>query len=305
MSKRKAKAVKAAAYDGPRPATKSAGGKWKLLPQIRPLLPPRALWTGYRSPFVGGGADFYGLATTVRPAVIADANARLIDTYKAIRDCVGDVIDELRTLPYDERVYYTIRDRFNRERDAPLYERAAWLIYLNRTCVNGLYRENLDGEFNVSFGSYTNPTICDAANLIKCSAALRGVDIRYSDFEDTLADVRAGEMCFIDPPYVPLPGKQSFVAYIAPRFTSVTGSTLEQLRGAKVTDHERLARVLRKVDAAGAYFVAFNSDTAEARKLYGEWDVSEVKAVRSINSDGAGRGEVTELVFRNSKRWTT
>lgn len=286
-----------------RPATKTAGGKWRLLPQLRPLLPPRRLWerTGYRSPFIGAGADFYGFAAGVRPAVIADSNRRLIDTYLGIRDHVDDLIAELSVLRYREDMFYAVRDRFNLEVDAPLPERAAWFIMLNKTCVNGLFRENLDGGFNVGFGRYDNPTICDPANLRACSRALQGVDIRHADFEETLADVRPGEMVFLDPVYIPLPGKKSFVSYVRKGFTSTEGGKLEA--GVQRTDHERLAECLRRIDAAGAYFVACNSDTEEARRVYAGWHVSTIKAPRSINSDGASRGEVTELVFSNRSRW--
>jgi DNA adenine methylase len=288
-----------------RPFLKFAGGKRVLLPTLTPLLPPVDSWEGYCEPFVGGGAMFFMHCAHVRPAVLADANERLVITYKAIRDQVDDVIDELRTLPYREEVYYAVRDRFNRERKtAPRHEMAAWMIYLNRTCVNGLYRENRVGEFNVGFGTYDNPRICDAENLAACSRALAGVDIRHSDFAETIRAVRRGWVVFADPPYVPIPGKNSFTDYIARPFTS-GASTAEMLLMIQEgrTDHQRLADSLRLVDQIGAYFMTTNSDTAEAKRVFAGWDTKIVQAPRSINSDAEGRGKVNEIVVCNSHRW--
>ena len=289
-----------------RPPVKMAGGKAKVLDQLKPKLPPRKLWSGYREPFVGGGAMFFQHARDVRPARLSDGNERLIAMYLALRDNVDDVIAELRTLPYREEVYYAVRARFNRERStAARYELAAWFIYLNKCDVNGLYRENLSGEFNVSFGTYTNPKICDADNLLACAEALQGVDIQWCDFADALKDIQPGEMAFLDAPYVPIPGKQSFVSYIARRFTSGQSSTdgalfaTEEMR----TDHQRLADCMRDIDRASGYFVATNSDTPETRRVFAGWDTSTIQAPRSINSDGDGRGSVSECVFRNVGRW--
>lgn len=288
------------------PWARWAGAKWDLIPQLLPLLPPRNLWAGhgYRSPFLGGGSDFLGFASDVRPAVLTDGNSRLIDTYLAIRDHVGDLIDELRALPRGEAIYYAVRDRFNRERDAPVAERAAWFIYLNKFCFNGLFRENADGDFNVGFDPSKHPTICDAENLIRVSRALRGADIRCCDFATSLAETRPGELVFLDPVYVPLPGKKSFTTYLAPNFSSVTGATAESIIGLKQTDHDRLAACLRDVDRIGAYFVACNSDTDEARRVYRGWDVRTILAPRRINSKADERGPVNELIFRNLARWT-
>ena len=282
---------------------KAVGGKAKLRQQLLPLLPALRHVTGYREPFVGGGALFFLHFATVRPSVLSDANERLITAYLAVRDCVEDVIGELRCLPHNEDVYYRVRERFNQERDAPIAERAAWFIYLSRTCVNGLFRENLAGEFNVGRGAYDNPRICDAVNLRACSVALRGVELRCCDFDVTLTDIRAGEMVVLDPPYIPLPGKPSFTKYLGGGFSSVAGTTRTDLAAPRVTDHERLAAAMRRIDDAGAYFVACNSDTAEARRVYAGWPVATIKAARSINSDGAGRGKVSELVFSNAARW--
>ena len=285
------------------PYLRYAGNKYDLLAQYIPLLPPRNLWTGYRCPFVGGGGDFFGLAADVRPATIADANHRLIDTYLAIRDDVAGLISELRTYRRGEATYYAVRERLNTEPDAPLVERAAWMIYLNKFAFNGLYRENADGDFNVGFDPTKDPTICDAENLLRCSGALQGVDILCSDFAPVLADVRPGEMVFLDPVYIPLPGKKSFTSYRGAGFTSVAGSTQTSIAGIAQTDHERLAQSMRDIDAKGAYFVACNSDTDEARRVYRGWDVHTIRAPRKVNSKAIGRGDVTELVFTNGKRW--
>jgi DNA adenine methylase len=289
-----------ATLEAPRPFLKWAGGKRWLVEKHARLLP--AAPRGYREPFLGGGAVFFLRYAETRPAVLSDVNPRLVDAYVAVRDHVEEVIAELADHPYEEGHYYDVRARFNRHRDGDIVKRAAWLIYLNKTCVNGLYRENRDGEFNTSFGRYDNPTICDAANLRACSRALRGVEIRRADFDEALADVREGEVVFLDPPYVPVGGTASFVGYTAGGFSSGAAPAQGGLFApAPLTDQQRLAATLDRLDHLGARWVLTNSDTPEARALYARWHVEGVQAARSINSAAEKRGPVGELVVTNRR----
>ena len=188
------------------PFLKWVGGKRQLLSQIAPYVPT---FTGtYYEPFVGGGALFFHL----RPAhaVISDSNERLVRTYRGVRDDCEKVIDLLRTYRYEKSFYLAMRNRdIDRELDSNV---AAWMIYLNKTGFNGLYRVNSKNVFNVPFGKYTNPTICDVENLRACSAALKNATIEWSGFGVVLERRKAGDFVYFDPPYVPLSATSSFTA---------------------------------------------------------------------------------------------
>jgi DNA adenine methylase len=262
-----------------RPFLKWVGGKRQLLPALRERMP--ASFGRYFEPFVGGGALFFD----VRPAhaVLGDANARLVRTYRAVRDNVEAVIRILDGYRYDREQYLAAReidvDAFSDEGVA------AWFIYMNKVGFNGLYRVNRAGRFNVPFGRYTNPTICDAANLRACSAALHGVDLRTGDFAETVADARAGDFVYFDPPYVPLSATSSFTAYAADGF----GPDAQR----------RLRDVAAKLIDNGAHVLLSNSSAGMVRELYGErpFTVDEVDATRAVNCKAERRGAIKELVI--------
>ncbi len=195
----------------PLPFLKWAGGKGQLLPELLARL-PRAFRTSHE-PFVGGGALFFALAGRGRipRAVLSDANAPLVDTYLAVRDRVDDAIAALRRHPNDAAHFYRVRAQDSD--DLSLAEKAARVVYLNRTCYNGLYRENRRGEFNVPFGQYMNPTICDAQNLRACSRVLQDVEVLRADFTTVLDRARPGNLVYFDPPYHPVSRTASFTAY--------------------------------------------------------------------------------------------
>ncbi len=267
----------------PRPIVKWAGGKGQLLQEIDSVLPPS--FKDYYEPFVGGGALFFHLYRKgiIRKAVLADANADLISLYVTVRDRVEEVIEELQSGKYvnDSRTYYSIRKMVPSD---PVI-RAARLIYLNRTCFNGLYRVNSKGQFNVPFGRYVNPTILDAANLRAASIAFSGVEFRVGDFEETVRDAGAGDFVYLDPPYVPISDTASFTSYTKDCFGP--------------EEQERLARVFSELDKRGCYVLESNSATSVIRQLYSRFTLTEVYAARAISSDGSTRGRVAEFLIRN------
>ena len=263
------------------PVLKWAGGKTHLLAQILDRLPPRA--ETYFEPFVGGGAVFFALARAdrFRHAVIADQNSDLVEVYTAIRDDVDAVIRALRRYRYDEEVYYRVRAT----RPRKPAQRAARLIFLNRTGYNGLYRVNSRGEFNVPFGRHKNPRICDEDNLRSAAQALQRVEIQSADFEAVCSNARAGDAVYLDPPYLPVSSTSSFAAYDRHPFG--------------LAEHQRLARVFHDLADRGVDAVLSNSLTPDTRRLYQPWRLEEVAVPRFINSRPDSRGPVGEILVVN------
>lgn len=282
----------------PYPFLKWAGGKAQHANEHIDKLPASVGAPAYRETFLGGGAMFFLVFLDVRPAVLSDLNPRLIAAYLGVRDKVEEVIAVLQSYPYDEDFYYAIRDKFNEAPYAPLVQRAAWMIYLNRCCVNGLYRENQAGEFNVGFGKTSNgrpPLICDADNLRACSRALQGADIRCGDFEPVLTDAKEGEVVFLDPPYLPeekAHGKtKSFTGYTSRGFTHTAESPMVSLLSADQlpkpeSDQDRLVRMLMHLDNVGAHWVLTNADTVLSRALYQDFAIEGVEIQRSVSCMG-------------------
>lgn len=263
--------------DTPRPFLKWAGGKRQILPTLLARLPD---FPGcYFEPFVGAGALFFALGP--KSAVLNDSNARLVATYRAVRDDPEGVIARLGRMRYDREFYYRVRAM---DVDGlPDVEVAAWMIYLNRAGFNGLYRVNSAGRFNVPFGRYANPVICDAENLRACSRLLQRADIRCGDFADAVQDARPGDFVYFDPPYVPLSRSANFTAYTAGGFG--------------MRDQERLRDLARDLKARGVAILLSNSGAPLVRELYLDgFRVEEVLAGRAINSRADRRGDVVELL---------
>jgi DNA adenine methylase len=278
---------RAASADGlPKPFLKWAGGKTQILPELLSRLP--RCFAGYHEPFVGGGALFFALARIGRLAAgvtLSDVNPALIDAYAGVRDHVGEVIAILGARRNDADEFYRVRAQDPAA--LPAAERAARIVYLNRTCFNGLYRENRSGRFNVPFGRYKAPRICDEAVLRAASAALRGVDLAPRPFEAVLERARPGDLAYFDPPYDPVSATASFTAYARGGFGAV--------------DQERLRDVARELAGRGVHVLLSNSATPLIRGLYGDADVfrvAAVSAVRAINSRGDRRGPVREVIVR-------
>lgn len=266
------------------PFVKWAGGKARLVAKLQKVLPNRI--ETYHEPFLGGGALFFALASTGRfkHAVLNDANAELINSYRIIASSCDELLEALRILDaeyHDAPKETYLRLRATKPGD-PVAQ-AARLIFLNRTCFNGLYRVNKSGQFNVPFGSYVNPKIVDEPNLRACSEALRRVTLVSKDFSEVLKEAKPGDGVYCDPPYVPL----NHTAY----FTSYTSE------GFGPKDQERLATELGVLANYGVAVVASNSDTEFVRKLYAGFEIHEVQMRRSINSKAGKRGPVSELML--------
>lgn len=276
-----------------RPFLKWAGGKWRLAPQIASLLPADLASRTYREPFLGGGAVYFYLASHRPPAraILSDALSDLIATYKVVRKQTSALVGRLETLrdAHSKEAYYEVRERFNAERDAPSLERAAWLIYLNKTCFNGLFRTNRDGVFNVPIGRFKNPRVVDPTRLAAAARALAKVELWHRRFDHLADAAQPGDVVYLDPPYVPLSKTASFAAYADGAF------------GAE--DQARLAALFRKLDERGCLLALSNSDTPEVRRLYRGFHQEPIVAPRFISSKTSDRKPVGELLVRNLKRY--
>jgi DNA adenine methylase len=240
----------------------------------------------YFEPFIGGGAVFFALAAQnrFRRACLSDQNRELIETYRAVRDDVKAVIKELAAMPHAEDEYYRIRA----SRPRKPAKRAARMIYLNRTGYNGLYRVNRSGKFNVPFGRYKNPNICDERRLLAVSRALSGVELSVQDFEQSCSRARPGDAVYFDPPYVPVSTTARFAEYHQLPFGP--------------EEHERLAELYRALCSRGVATVLSNSDVPFTRALYQRFDVGAVFARRNINSRATARGPISELLVVGGQR---
>ena len=263
------------------PFLKWVGGKGQLLSQLLPLMPKRGPFSRYFEPFVGGGAVFFALAP--RLATLSDLNPDLVNCYQVIKTQVDALIAELGKHVYEKEYYYQVRAQDAGELNP--VARAARFIYLNKTCFNGLHRVNRAGKFNVPFGRYTNPTICDSPRLRAVSRILQGTDIRCSGYEHVLDLARPGDFVYFDPPYAPISATSSFTAY--------TNSTF----GAK--EQTDLRDTFKALDRKGVKVMLSNSNAGFISELYRDFEITEVYATRSINRDASGRGPIPELVIRN------
>lgn len=270
----------------PRPFLKWAGGKTQLLNELTQRV-PRISDTGtYHEPFVGGGALFFELARTgslPQRQRLADVNANLISTYRAVRDELDDVIFELAShqQAHSETHYYLVRDM---SLECPA-KAAARTIYLNKTCFNGLYRENRAGKFNVPFGRYANPAILDEHNLRAASSVLHATKLDCSPFQAVLDIARAGDIVYFDPPYDPVSATASFTGY--------------SRNGFGKSDQIILAATFRELNRKSIQLILSNSSTDFIRDLYHGFHIAEVLASRAVNSAADRRGKVAELVVTN------
>jgi DNA adenine methylase len=265
-----------------KPIVKWAGGKSKLLGELRARVPSHV--RTYAEPFAGGAALFFALAEdTTRAfdrAILADQNEDLVACYRAVKNDLGALIDALRGYRHDRDTFYRVREESSDGKSD--VERGARLLYLNRTCFNGLWRVNAAGKFNVPFGRYENPRIVDEEGLRLASEALSRADILHADFEDATRGLGAGDFVYFDPPYVPRTKTSSFTAYASAGFGP--------------GDQARLSRLLRELRDRGVLAMLSNADTEGARELYKDFAVEVVRAPRSINSNAKKRGNVNELL---------
>ncbi|RLJ71586.1 DNA adenine methylase [Hydrogenivirga caldilitoris] len=266
----------------PKPFVKWAGGKRQLLRVLIANVPKT--FNTYIEPMVGGGALLFELMP--ERGIISDINYELINAYRVIRDNVDELIESLKKHRNEESYFYKVRAQ-NPEKLSPV-ERASRFIYLNKTCYNGLYRENSKGEFNVPFGKYKNPKICDEENLRAVSEFLNSshVQILCQDYKDTCELAKKGDFVYLDPPYHPLSKTASFTKYNRYDFTE--------------EDQIELSKVFRELDKKGCYVMLSNSNTEFVKKLYKGYQIEEIEAGRAINCKGEGRKrDKIELLIRN------
>ena len=238
----------------------------------------------YYEPFLGGGAVFFELAREKRfkRAVVGDLNADLVNCYQAVKDDVDGLIAELRSgrYSYSRENYLEVRAWDTVPLSAT--ERAARLIFLNRTGFNGLYRVNQSGGFNVPFGSYKSPTVCDEPALRAASAALKNVKIVCADFEKVLKGAKPGDAVYLDPPYVPVSETSNFTGYNGGGFGS--------------EDHERLAKKFKELSNAGIPTILSNSSAPLALSLYDGFERAELMGTRCIGGPASYRTPAKEII---------
>ena len=297
----------------PSPVLKWAGGKTKLLPQIRARY-PQHLTQGkidiYIEPFLGGGAVFFDLVNNFKfkKAYLFDTNPELIILYKVIQHNVDSLISELSQIevtylalnePERKIYYYSQRDRYNnfdKQIDTQSYcsewiQRAALTTFLNKTCFNGLYRVNRKGKFNVPIGKYKNPRILDIDNLRAVNQAFKIAHIAQKDFAEVLAIANNRTFIYYDPPYRPISQTANFNSYSAGEFND-----REQLR---------LRDVFVEASQLGVWQMLSNSDPTNCREdnffddLYQQFKLERIPASRAINSKGDRRGKIQEIIVTN------
>ncbi|MCI8837064.1 MAG: DNA adenine methylase [Hungatella sp.] len=268
------------------PVVKWVGGKRQLLDDLTPLFPKRV--ASYCEPFLGGGAVLFKLQPNI--AYVNDINSELIQMYEVIRDNVDELIIALGEHPNEADHFYSVRDW---DRDKEQYrrltkvQRAARIIYLNKTCYNGLFRVNNAGEFNTPYGHYKNPNIVNAPTLKAVSAYFQKAQVAFSsvDYAQVLANVAKGTFVYLDPPYDPVSDTANFTGYAKGGF-----DRSEQIR---------LRQCCDELNRRGIKFMLSNSATDFIKEQFAAYNITIVKAKRAINSNAAKRGQVDEVVVRN------
>ncbi len=265
----------------PRPFLKWAGGKSKLISQYIPYFPPH--FEKYYEPFLGGGAVFFYLAShqTSFKALLTDINSELVNAYCCVRDRVDELICLLaeHQLQHSKDYYYEMR----KQKQGTSIEKAARLIYLNKTCFNGLYRENSKGEFNVPIGKYKNPTICNPEGLRLVSISLQSASLEVRPFDAVLDYANEQDFVYFDPPYYPLSNTSNFTAYSSFSFNE--------------NDQIRLKDTFTLLARRGVKVMLSNSDCTFIRELYKGFNIHEILAARAINSNAKKRGKITEVLI--------
>ncbi|WP_375514214.1 DNA adenine methylase [uncultured Nostoc sp.] len=261
----------------PRPFLKWAGGKSRLIQQYIPYFPKS--YKNYYEPFLGGGAVFFYLQPSA--AFLTDINAELINTYCCVRDHVEELISILKEhkIRHGKDYYYSVR---NNSAGTDI-QKAARLIYLNKTCFNGLYRVNSQGKFNVPLGRYDNPNICSEVLLKAASEALSTSKIKQTDFANVLNYATSSDdFVFFDPPYYPVSETSYFTAYSSYPFAE--------------DQQVQLKDVFEKLAERGVKVMLSNSDCEFIRNLYSSFNIHTISASRAINSNAQKRGKITELL---------
>lgn len=294
-----------------KPFVKWAGGKGSLIPQLTNFYPYQlkdGIITKYVEPFVGGGAVLINILQKydVKEAYAFDINIDLINCYNVIKSNVEDLIVELgkkekEFLQLDDenrqKYFYDIRKEYNSyriEENEISIKRASEFIFLNRTCFNGLFRVNKNGDFNVPCGKYKKPTICDSKNLRNLSQLIQNVVFQYGDYKKSDIYIDGNTFVYFDPPYRPLNMTSSFTSYTKEDFND--------------ENQKELASYFRCLDGKKAKLMLSNSNPKNTNKediffeeIYKGFNINEILAKRMINSNASGRGEISELLITNYK----
>ena len=274
----------------PKPFVKWAGGKRQLIPILNQNIPES--FGTYYEPFLGGGALLFHILTDKngQKCSISDLNSDLVLAYTTIRDRIDSLIASLKNHEKNyqknsESYYYSIRESNPRS----AIEKTSRLIFLNRTCFNGLYRVNSKGKFNVPLGKYSNPNIVNEENLHAVSHILQSsrISIKCRDFEAVLSDAKKGDLIYFDPPYQPVSATANFTSYTNKDFT--------------YDDLTRLAELCLKLDSRGCNVLLSNSDSKEVAEVFAKntWKITRIEANRSINSNSKKRTGHFELLIKN------
>lgn len=272
------------------PILKWVGGKRQLLSEIIPLIDESC--DNYVEPFIGGGAVLFRLQP--KKAIINDYNTELINVYRTVRDDLDGLVALLKKHEkYNSSDYYYEVRALDRTPDFDKMsnsEKAARIIYLNKTCYNGLYRVNSLGQFNSPYGKYKNPNIVNEVVLRAISKYLNGneISIRSGDYKDVLNDIEKNSFVYLDPPYMPISSSSSFTGYTEGGFG--------------YDKQVELKEECDKLNSKGVHFLQSNSDCEEIRELYKDYRIKVVKAKRAINSDAKKRGQINEVLIYNAKK---
>ena len=269
------------------PFLKWVGGKRQLMSSIEKYLPENIKDYKYIEPFVGGGAVLFSLQP--QNAIINDFNKELINVYRVIKSNLQKLIADLKKHKNEAEYFYKIRglDRNQEFKKLTPVKRASRIIFLNKTCFNGLYRVNNSGEFNSPFGGYKNPNIVNEPTLKAVNNFLNtcNIEIKSVNYLEVLKQTDKKCFVYLDPPYHPISQNPNFTGYIQ--------------GGWKKDEQENLKIACDELDKKGVKFLLSNSSAKFIRDLYKDYKIYTVKANRAINSNGAGRGEVDELLIRN------
>lgn len=275
----------------PKPFVKWAGGKRQLIPILNQHLPET--FDTFFEPFLGGGAMLFHILTknSKQNCIVSDLNSDLILTYVTIRDRVEELISSLKTHSKNyfknskSYYYYSVRDSVPKNQ----IEKTSRLIFLNKTCFNGLYRVNSKGKFNVPLGRYTNPNIVNEENLRSVSRVMKSRKILMTcrDFSATLDDAGRDDFVYFDPPYHPVSSTANFTSYTNRDFT--------------YEDLKRLSETCTKLDSKGCKFMLSNSNSQKVLEFFSKnsWKIYEIEANRAINSDSKKRTGHSELLIKN------
>ncbi|HEY2282569.1 MAG TPA: Dam family site-specific DNA-(adenine-N6)-methyltransferase [Solirubrobacteraceae bacterium] len=265
--------------DHARPFLKWTGGK-QWLAAVASSVMPEDFVGRYIEPFLGGGSVFFAVGS--RKATLGDMNAELIEAYQGVRDCPEKVIAALARYPHDREFFEAMR----RARPRAIHTKAARLIYLNKTAFNGMYRVNLRGEFNVPFGRYVNPTICDPDRIRRASHALRGTTLRVGDFAATMKAAKPGDVVYLDPPYITGHRNNGFLKYNAPLFSW--------------EDQQRLAALAIRLANRGVFVIVSNSDHGDVISLYKGFFRYGITRNSLIGGQGSHRGPIQEALLTST-----